>query len=114
MTRGQSDPLIVVGDGRADHMAKGRAEEQRVQSTHAWRGKLRLGVSNSLRAIWAVGKDLPSAEQSVTSGSNYCRYRCARSFEEPGAGTEPIRATSSKPHAGICEGAAGQPAVLPQ
>ena len=105
MTRGQSDPLIVVGDGRADHMAKGRAEEQRVQSTHARRGKLRLGVSNSLRAIRAVGKDLPSAEQSLTSGSNYCRYRCARSFEEPGAGI---------PHAGICEGAVGQPAVLPQ
>lgn len=29
----------------------------------------------------------------------------ASDFEEPGAG---------KPHAGICEGAAGQPAVLPR
>lgn len=31
----ESDPLIVVRDGKADHMAKGRAEKQRGQSTHA-------------------------------------------------------------------------------
>src|SRR5215210_9384606 len=33
-TTGESDQPIVVGDGRAVHMAKGRAEEQRRQSTH--------------------------------------------------------------------------------
>jgi len=31
----ESDPPIVVGDGRTDHMAKGRAEGQSGQSTHA-------------------------------------------------------------------------------
>ena len=31
----ESDPPIVVRDGRTDHMAKGRAEGQRGQSTHA-------------------------------------------------------------------------------
>src|SRR5215212_886534 len=30
-----SDPPIVVGDGNADHMAKGRAEEQSRQRTDA-------------------------------------------------------------------------------
>jgi len=36
MTNGQSDPLIVVGDGRADHMAKQRAERLNEHSNHAW------------------------------------------------------------------------------
>ena len=48
---GESDPPIVVGDGRADHMAKGRAEEQSQQSTHARRGMRRQSVSSSLRAL---------------------------------------------------------------
>ncbi len=35
MTRGQSDPPIVVRDGRADHTAKGRTEWPTEQSQHA-------------------------------------------------------------------------------
>jgi RNA-directed DNA polymerase len=35
MTDGQSDPLGVVGDGRADHMAKQRAERLNEHSNHA-------------------------------------------------------------------------------
>jgi RNA-directed DNA polymerase len=48
---GESDPPIVVGDGSAGHMAKGRAEEQRWQSTHARRGMRRQSVSSSLLAL---------------------------------------------------------------
>lgn len=48
----ESDPSIVVRDGRADHMAKGRAGEQRWQSTHAGAGKApRQSVSRSLLAL---------------------------------------------------------------
>ena len=35
MTAGQSDPPIVLGDGRADHEGKGRAERLNEHSNHA-------------------------------------------------------------------------------
>lgn len=48
----ESDPSIVVRDGRAVHMAKGRAGEQRWQSTHAGAGKgPHQSVSRSLLAL---------------------------------------------------------------
>jgi hypothetical protein len=37
MIHRQSDPSIVVGDGRTDHMAKGRAGRLPGQSTHGTR-----------------------------------------------------------------------------
>ena len=48
----ESDPSIVVRDGRTDHMAKGWAERQRSQSTHA-RGKNvpKRSVSSTLTAL---------------------------------------------------------------
>lgn len=47
-----SDPPIVVGDGNADHMAKGRAERQSGQSTHAReRNAPDQGVSRTLSAL---------------------------------------------------------------
>ena len=52
MGLGESDSSIVVGDGRADHMAKGRAEKQSQQSTHAGARKApRQSVSRSLLAL---------------------------------------------------------------
>jgi hypothetical protein len=89
----ESDPPIVVGDGRAVHMAKGRAEGQRGHSTHAreWNTPTR-SVSSTLSALGPTD----------SSGSAGPR---ARRSEEPGAVV---------PHAGICEGGAGQPASLPQ
>ncbi len=81
----ESDPPIVVGDDRTDHMAKGWAERQREQSTHRGRRLLPNPVSSPLLAlasgIWFIESDArPSARLS----------------EEPCAG---------KPRAGICEGA---------
>ena len=80
----ESDPPILVRDGRADHMAKGRAERQRKQSTPRGRGLLPSSVSRTLLAmrarIWFSELDAKL---------------CARLSEEPCAG---------KPHAGICEG----------
>jgi RNA-directed DNA polymerase len=47
-----SDPSIVVGDGSADHMAKGRAERQSGQSTHAReRNTPAQSVSRTLSAL---------------------------------------------------------------
>ena len=82
----ESDPPIVVRDGRADHMAKEWAERQREHSTHRGRRMLPVSVSSTLLAIvadiWFTRSDAkPSARLS----------------EEPCAG---------KPHAGICEGGA--------
>jgi hypothetical protein len=82
----ESDSPIVVGDGRADHMAKGWAGRQREQSTHHGNGMLPVTVSSTLLALvvrrWFNELDTkPSARLS----------------EEPCAG---------KPHAGICEGGA--------
>jgi RNA-directed DNA polymerase len=48
----ESDPPIVVRDGRTDHKAKGRAGGQRGQSTHAGgRNALRQSVSSTLTAL---------------------------------------------------------------
>ena len=90
----ESDPPIVVGDGRAVHKAMGRAREQRKQSTH-------LGT----RILPANGVKLPACTGDgpwhfVPDARTLCAFP-----EEPGAGN---------PHAGICEGGAGQPASLPQ
>ena len=80
----ESDPPIVVRDGRADHTAKGRAGGQREHSTHRGRGLRPIPVSRTLLATWAeLGFIEPDAEPR------------ARLSEEPCAG---------KPHAGICEG----------
>lgn len=47
-----SDLPIVVGDGRADHMAKGQAEGQRHHSTHATgRNAPKQSVSRTLEAL---------------------------------------------------------------
>jgi hypothetical protein len=89
----ESDSPIVVRDGRADHTAKGRAERQRGHSTHA---RERIIPNTS------VSRTLS------TLGDGYLRRLAAptaRLSEEPGAAI---------PHAGICEGGAGQPASLPQ
>ncbi|MEZ5329684.1 MAG: hypothetical protein R3F19_31945 [Verrucomicrobiales bacterium] len=80
----ESDPPVVVRDGKTDHMAKGWAERQREHSTHHGRGLLPVTVSRTLLAleakVWFIESDTePSARLS----------------EEPCAG---------KPHAGICEG----------
>ncbi len=80
----ESDPPIVVRDGKTDYMAKEWAERQRKQSTHRGRRLLPIPVSSTLLAmganIWFNGSDArPNARHS----------------EEPCAG---------KPHAGICEG----------
>ena len=80
----ESDPPIVVRDGKADHMAKEWAERQREHSTHRGRRMLPNPVSSTLLALAAdIWFNEPDAEPS------------ARPSEELGAG---------KPHAGICEG----------
>lgn len=84
--RGNSDPLIVVRDGRTDYKAKGWAERQREQSTHDGKGLFPKTVSRSLLAL--VGR-------FGYSVSKPCPF--ARLSEEPCAG---------KSHAGICEGGA--------
>lgn len=77
---GESDPFIVVGDGRAAHMAKGRALSQQSSANNAGnaspRNHCQVRYSNFL------------------NGSSVSR---ASVNEEPYAG---------KPHVGICEGAA--------
>ena len=88
------NPLIVVRDGKADHKAKGWAERQSEQSTHVGKGLFPSNVSRSLFASGLCGVTL-----CATSSSS------ARLSEEPIAG---------KPHDGICEGDAGQPAFLPK
>lgn len=55
-----SDPPIVVRDGSADHMAKGRAERQSRQSTHAReRNTPDQSVSRSLSALRAKAEREP-------------------------------------------------------
>ena len=90
----ESDPPIVVRDGRAGHMAKGWAERQREHSTHLGGRLLPVQVSSTLLAM-AAGIRFDEADAKPS----------ARLSEEPGAG---------KPHAGICEGGARQRASLPQ
>ncbi len=82
--REESDPPIVVRDGRADYMAKEWAERQREHSTHRGRRMLPIPVSSTLLAMAA---DIWFNELDARPN--------ARLFEEPCAG---------KPHAGICEG----------
>ena len=55
----ESDPPIVVGDGNADHMAKGRAEEQSRQRSDAAARRPRKSVSSSLLAIGQKAKAEP-------------------------------------------------------
>jgi hypothetical protein len=82
--REESDPFVVVRDGRTDHMAKGWAERQSEQRTDPGRRMLPIRVSSSLLAfgvgVSSIGRDADPV---------------ARLSEEPCAG---------KPHAGICEG----------
>ena len=95
----ESDPPIVVRDGSAVHMAKGRAGEQRWQSTHA-------GATNAPHPC--VSRSLSAKRRKPVTNPNP-RFVSrssprARPPDEPGAGIL---------HAGICEGTAGQPAALP-
>src|SRR6056297_2045877 len=84
----KSDPPIVVRDGRTDHTAKGRAGEQREQSTHVGKRLFSVSVSSSLLALGRrIGHFVAD------------RFPCARFPEEPGAVI---------PHAGISEGGTGQ------
>ena len=56
----ESDPPIVVGDGRTDHAAKGRAERHGGQSTHAGeRTTPRQSVSSTLSALRAKAAESP-------------------------------------------------------
>src|SRR5215831_6593572 len=55
----ESDPPIVVGDGNADHMAKGRAEEQSQQRSDAAVRRPRKSVSSSLLEIGQKAKAEP-------------------------------------------------------
>ena len=101
----ESDPPIVVRDGRAVHMAKEWAGKQRKHSTHLGRRLLPLQVS---RTLLAIGDWLCFIEADAKPS--------ARFSEEPGAGAEAKRRqtderspergerSESKPHAGICEG----------
>jgi hypothetical protein len=82
----ESDPPIVVRDGRADHMAKGRAERQREHSTHRGRRLLPATVHSTLLAIVA---DIWFIESDAQPSARLSEEPCAR-----------------KPHAGICEGGA--------
>jgi len=81
--RQESDPSIVVRDGRAVHMAKGWAERITEHSTQA-------------EALSAPLSSLPRTLFNLTICSSRCKSLRVRS-EEPCAGI---------PHAGICEGAA--------
>lgn len=55
----ESDPPIIVGDGRTDHMAKERADGHRGHSTHARKTNTSIkSVSSTLSALRAkAGKD---------------------------------------------------------
>jgi len=56
----ESDPPIVVRDGRTDHTAKGRAERQSGQSTHAReRNTPKESVSRTLSALKAKAQENP-------------------------------------------------------
>ena len=80
----QSDHLIVLRDGRADHMGKG---------VTVMRNRQRQPV----RDIVGLDKYRPTFLAEISTG---CIASSARESmtEEPGAG---------KPHAGICAGGAG-------
>lgn len=85
--REESDPFIVVRDGKTDHKAKGWAERQSKQRTDPGKRLFPLRVSSSLLAL---------GTRIVSTG--YDASPTARLSEEPYAG---------KSHVGICEGGAG-------
>ena len=107
--RQESDSFIVLGDGKADHMGKGRTVRLIEQRTDA-SGMLVLNksVSSSLLEM----KDKVRLESKYWFNTLYrksrtmnpCRYPLRDLIEEPYAG---------KPHVGICEGAGQQWPVLP-
>ena len=105
----ESDSPIVVGDGKTDHMGKGRTVRLSEQSTDA-SGKLvpKKSVSSTLLELKGKARLEPEYwfctlyRQSRTM--NPCRQPLRDLTEEPYAG---------KPHVGICEGAVQQWAVLP-
>ena len=70
----ESDPPIVVGDGRADHKAKGRAEGQGGQSTHA-RERITpaQSVSRTLSALRAKAEEDPKHRFRALSRLLDCR-----------------------------------------
>jgi len=83
----ESDPLIVVRDGKTGHRAKGRAGRQRKQSTHL---RTRILLANGVKLPACIG-NRPC--HTVTELVPFARLP-----EEPGAVI---------PHAGICEGGVG-------
>lgn len=87
----KSDWPIVLGDGKADHMGKGSAVVRSLQRKHKPGMKDWTTYENHIAG---------NSEQSVIQ-KDVCE---ASTTEEPGAVV---------PHAGICEGAVGQLAVLP-
>ena len=109
MDRQESDSFIVLGDGKADHMGKGRTVRLIEQRTDA-SGMLVLNksVSSSLLEM----KDKVRLESKYWFNTLYrksrtmnpCRHPLRDLIEEPYAG---------KPHVGICEGVAQQWPVLP-
>ena len=91
----ESDPLIIVRDGRAVHMANGRAAMQREQSTH-----------RGTRLLPTRGVKLPACKGDGLWHPVPGLVPRARIPEEPGAVV---------PHARICGGARPvKPASLPQ
>jgi hypothetical protein len=80
---GESDHLIVLRDGRADHMGKG-VTVMRIRQRKPLRDNVGLDQSGQPKWRRFPGELAPSASVSMA--------------EEPGAG---------KPHAGICAGGAG-------
>lgn len=60
MTCGQSDPLVVLGDGRTDHEGKGRTEWLNEQSTHTLGRKVpKRSVSRTLLKLREKAKREP-------------------------------------------------------
>jgi len=80
-----SDPPIVVRDGKADHTAKGRAERQSGQSTHAReRTTPQRSVSSTLSALRAKATNEPGHRfrglsrlfKGYSKGQTNCRKFC--------------------------------------
>jgi hypothetical protein len=83
-TPGESDHLILLRDGRADHMGKG-VTVMRTHQRQPLRDKVGPDIQRTTLLVGiSMGRYTPSARVSMA--------------EEPGAG---------KPHAGICAGGAG-------
>jgi len=84
MVPGESDHLIVLRDGRADHMGKGVTV-------------MRIRQRKPVRDIVGLDKYRPTFLAEISTGHQVPSARVSMA-EEPGAG---------KPHAGICAGGAG-------